>query len=42
MIFIEHKNWNSFFTSASLSSNQDKGLAFELLTVQGKHPTNTL
>jgi superfamily II DNA or RNA helicase len=31
---IEHNNWNSFFTSASLSSNQDKGLAFELLTVK--------
>lgn len=32
MKYIHYNNWNSFFTSAS-SSNHDKGLQFELLTV---------
>ena len=34
MNFKTHKNWNSFFTSASASTKQDKGLQFELLTVR--------
>lgn len=38
---IDFSNWNSFFKTASLSSNQDKGLQFELLTVHvlKSHPT---
>jgi superfamily II DNA or RNA helicase len=31
---IKYKNWNAFFKAASLSKNHDKGLQFELLTVQ--------
>jgi predicted helicase len=30
---IHHSNWNSFFSIASSSTNNDKGLQFELLTV---------
>jgi superfamily II DNA or RNA helicase len=38
---LEYSNWNSFFKTASLSSSQDKGLQFELLTVHvlKSHPT---
>jgi hypothetical protein len=37
---IQYKNWSSFFTSATSSTNHDKGLQFELLTanVLRTHP----
>jgi hypothetical protein len=39
---IDYSNWNSFFKSASLSTNHDKGLQFELLVVSvlKRHPIN--
>jgi superfamily II DNA or RNA helicase len=34
MKYVHYDNWNSFFSNATASTKQDKGLQFELLTVR--------